>query len=131
MSDADWTDAYSSYDGYFQSNNRNNISGLPRGRYVQYEAILTCGRGGSIPGAHITTTPILRDVTIEWEPPRTLTDVVVDFGTGPNCGIVRATVDGIKLVRALEVEIEIYRDGMSRRETAEGRFEIRPLNSGL
>jgi prepilin-type N-terminal cleavage/methylation domain-containing protein len=131
MSDASWTDAYASYDGYFQSNNRNNIASMARGRYVQYEAILTCGRGGSIPEAHVDVTPILRDVTIEWTPPRTLTDVIVEFGTGPDCGIVRATVDGIKLVRALEVEMEIYRDSVTKRETATGRFEIRPLNSGL
>jgi hypothetical protein len=131
MSDANWTDAYASFDGYFQGNSRNDISGLPRGRYVQYEAMLSCGRGGAIPQAHINITPVLRDVTIEWQGARTLTDVVVDFGTGPDCGIVSATVDGVQLVRALEVEIEIYRDGTTKRETASGRIEVRPRNSGL
>jgi hypothetical protein len=131
MSDANWTDANSSNNGYFQGNQRNDISALPQRRYVQYEVLFTCGSNPSIPEAHIETTPILRDVTIEWDGPTTLTDVVVDFGTGPDCGIVRATVDGVSLVRALEVDLEIYRDGLTKRETASGCFEIRPLNSGL
>ncbi len=131
MSDADWTDANAGNDGYFQSNNRNDISKLPAGRFVQYEALFSCGQGGAVPEAHIDTTAILRDVTIEWKGPRTLTDVVVEFGTGPDCGIVSATVDGVKLVRALEVDIEIYRDSTTKRETAAGRIEVRPRNSGL
>ncbi len=131
MTGSVWTAAYGSYDGYFQSNNRNSLSNLPRKRYVQYELLLTCGHGGNDSEAHITTTPIVQDVTIEWSAPSTLVDLLVDLGMGPDCGIVTATVDGQELVKALQMDIEIYKDGRVGRETAVGTIEIKPMNTGL
>ena len=131
MTGSVWTAAISSNDGYFQSNYGNSLSGLPRKRYVQYELLLSCGHGGNDSEAHIKTTPTVQDVTIEWSAPSTLVDLLVDLGMGPDCGIVTATVDGQKLVKALQMDIEIFKNSRVGIETAVGTIEIKPMNTGL
>lgn len=131
MAGARWTDASGSDSGYFPSNVPNSISALPRGRYFQYEARLSCGHDGGVPSAHIEVTPLLQDVTVEWARPSTLVDVIVELGMGPDCGMVEFSVDGKDVVKAFEAEIEIYKDSRTGRETAAGKIEINPRNTGL
>ncbi len=110
--------------GYFQlCNAANNLAPLASpGRYAQYEVLFGCG------GEH-TNTAKLRDVTIAWNAPTGLVDLQVDFGTGPNYGIVSATVDGKPFVKGLEIEMEIFKEGPYGTVTAAGTMEIRPLNT--
>jgi type II secretory pathway pseudopilin PulG len=130
MSSASWTAANPGGDGYFESNIGSSISGLPAKRYVQYEARLTCGEGGNI-GAHTNSTSVaLRDVAIEWWPPVGLVDLEVDFGMGPDCGIVEATINGKEFARSMVVELAIFKDGPRGQLFAREKIEIRPLNTG-
>lgn len=110
--------------GYFQlCDGANSLTTLsPQGRYVQYEALFGCG------GLH-TNSAILRDVTIAWNVPTGLVDLQVDFGKGPDYGIVSATVDGQSFVKGLEIEMEIFKKGPFGTNTAVGVMEVRPLNT--
>jgi hypothetical protein len=130
MADGNWLEAYPSYDGYFQSNGRNLIGGMPARRYVQYEAKFQCGHGGRTDAHTNSPTAILRDVSVLWSPPMGLVDLEVDFGMGPDCGIVEATVDGKTFARSMIVELAIFKEGPRGTQTAEAKTEIRPLNTG-
>ncbi|MBL7076669.1 MAG: VCBS repeat-containing protein [Kiritimatiellae bacterium] len=127
LTDADWQDARFGDDGYFQGNVGNGLSSLPRRRYVQYEALFRCFKSEGHTNA---PTAILRDVTIDWPGPVGLVDFVIDFGKGPDCGIVVATVDGRDFVKGVSLEMEIYKQGRVQLFSAEGKLEVRPLNTG-
>ncbi len=129
MSDGNWLSANPSSDGYFQ-NNDGSISLMQKKRYIQYEAIFRCGHGGHTEAHTNEPTAILRDVSIMWEPPLGLVDLEVDFGMGPDCGIVEATVDGKPFAKSMVVELEIYKEGPRSLQTVHARTEIRPLNTG-
>ncbi len=130
MSDGSWTAARSVYDGCFQNCGGNSLYLMEHKRYIQYEAVFQCGRGGIISAHTNTPTAILRDVSILWDPPMGLVDLEVDFGMGPNCGIVEATVDGKTFTKSMVVELEIYKEGPRDIQTAKAKTEIRPLNTG-
>jgi type II secretory pathway pseudopilin PulG len=130
MSDGDWDAAYWNDDGYFGSNGGNSLFRMKHKRYIQYEAKFQCGRGGVIAAHTNTPTAVLRDVSILWDPPMGLVDLEVDFGMGPDCGIIEATVDGKTFSKSMVVELEIYKKGPRALQTAKAKTEIRPLNTG-
>ncbi len=125
-----WTTAYALYDGYLQSNGDNALSRLPKGRYVQYEALLRCGFDGNTAAHTNAPTAALRDVTITWAPPLGLVDLEVDFGTGPDCGLVQVWLDGQEFVKSMLVSLEIFKQGPRTMQTVRGTLEVRPLNTG-
>jgi hypothetical protein len=130
LSDGDWLEANPNNDGYFQVNGGSSLRLMSEKRYLQYEVLFSCGdRGHS--GAH-TNAPssILRDVSVLWTPPMGLVDLEVDFGMGPDCGIVEATVDGKPLTKSLVIDMEVYKDGPRALQTARAQIEIKPLNTG-
>jgi type II secretory pathway pseudopilin PulG len=130
MADGSWLATYPIYDGYFQSNSGNFLFRMPHRRYIQYEALFSCGFSGRTQAHTNAPTAILRDVSILWNPPMGLVDLEVDFGTGPDCGIVEATVDGQDLAKSLVVELAIFKQGPRRVQTVRARTEVRPLNTG-
>jgi hypothetical protein len=109
---------------YFQGNNGNNISGLADNRYVQYQAMFTTGNTYTNPG-------ILRDVTIEWNPASEgLVDLRVDFAQGPDYGMVSATVNSQAFVKAVNIDMTIYKDTPRwGRKSVSGSLEVKPLNT--
>ncbi|MFU8780318.1 MAG: hypothetical protein ACNA71_04755, partial [Kiritimatiellia bacterium] len=108
---------------YLSSNVNNDISPISGGRYIQYEALFT------VAGDH-TQLPVLRDVTLTWEAPMGIVDLIVDLARGPDYGIITAEVNGQSFIRGVEVEIEIFRDGPYGTERVPGIIEVRPLNTG-
>ncbi|MBT3294450.1 MAG: prepilin-type N-terminal cleavage/methylation domain-containing protein [Verrucomicrobia bacterium] len=127
LTDADWQDARFGDDGHFQGNIGNNLSSLSRKQYVQYEALFRCFKSE----AHTNdATAILRDVTIDWPGPTGLVDLMVDFGKGPDCAIINATVDGRPFVKGVSLEMEIYKQGRTGLQSTMGVLEVRPLNTG-
>lgn len=130
MSDANWQDARWADDGYFQSNVGNSLATLPSRRYLQYEAIFRCGFDGKISAHTNEPTAILRNVTIDWDGPTGLVDLRVNFGRGPDCGIVSATVDGQEFIKGVEAEMSIFKEGRTGWNEVNGRMEVRPLNTG-
>ena len=118
MENADW---YPS--GVLTDNNNSNISWINGGRYIQYEAHFSLG------GDH-TQLPILRDVTIAWEPPTGIVDLFVDLARGPDYGIITAEINGQSFIRGVEIELEIFREGPFGLESMPGAAEVRPLNTG-
>ncbi len=127
LTDADWQDARFGDDGHFQSNQGNGLDSLPKKRYVQYEALLRCFQSA----AHTNdASAILRDVTIDWPGPTGLVDLMVDFGKGPDCGVVKATVDGRDLMKGVSMDMEIFKQGRLKLHSAQGTLEVRPLNTG-
>jgi hypothetical protein len=130
MLDGNWLAANWADDGYFQANGGKALVFMQQKRYIQYEVKFECGRDG-VDEAHINEpTAILRDVSILWDPPMGLVDLEVDFGMGPDCGIVDATVDGKAFTKSIVVELEIYKEGPRRLQTSKAKTEIRPLNTG-
>ncbi len=119
MRDADW---YPS--GFHLTNNGNsNISAINGGRFVQYQAHF------SVAGTH-TQLPVLRDVTLAWEAPTGIVDLVVDLARGPDYGIITADVNGQSFIRGVEIDLEIFREGPFGFENMAGSTEVRPLNTG-
>lgn len=118
MHDADWYPTLGLTD-----NENSNISWINGGRYVQYEASFTSA------GDH-TKLPVLRDVTIAWEAPTGIVDLVVDLARGPDYGIVTAEVNGQSFVRGVEIQLEIFQEGPFGTEKVTGITEVRPLNTG-
>ena len=108
---------------YLSDNNNSNISAINGGRYIQYEALFT------VAGDH-TQLPILRDVTMAWQAPTGIVDLVVDLARGPDYGIIKAEVNGQSFIRGVEIELEIFREGPFGMERAPGTMEVRPLNTG-
>lgn len=133
LTESSWTDANPASNGYFCVNTDtagNSLSSLPHMKYVQYEALLTCG-GDAVPWANTNArSPALRDVTINWPADRGLVDLNIDFGQDTNCGIVTATVDGQPLVKGLTAEMTIYKSGRTGTNYATGYMEVKPLNTG-
>ncbi len=131
MAGASWTDARMADDGYFSSNVGNLLAGLPRKRYLQYEARLRINPNGTTPWAHTNESPaaVLRDVTVDWPGATALVDLNVDFDLGPDGGIVMPTVDGEWLVESVGVTVEIYKRGRTGTNTVRGTLVVRPLNT--
>lgn len=108
---------------YFQGNRNNDISAINGGRYVQYEVLFTVREDHDV-------LPILRDVTITWEAPTGIVDLVVDLARGPDYGIITADVNGQSFIKGVEVALEIFREGPYGMERVPGVTEVRPLNTG-
>ncbi len=129
MSDADWQDAEWANDGYFLGNTGNSLSMLPQRRFVQYEALFRCGYNDA--NAHTNdASAFLRNVTIDWDGPTGLVDLRVNFGRGPDCGIVAAKVNGQEFIKGLEANMTIFKEGRTGWSEVSGRMEVRPLNTG-
>ncbi len=108
--------------GGFNNHAGNDISAISGGRYVQYEVLFSAWGEQHRP-------PILRDVTITWDAPTGIADLIVDFARGPDYGIIGADVNGQSFVKGIEVEMEIFRDGPFGEERVSGVAEVRPLNT--
>ncbi|MGI6086860.1 MAG: PilW family protein [Kiritimatiellia bacterium] len=119
LSDACAWEPYS----YFQGNYDNYIAGISGGRYVQYEALIR-----SISPYY--PPPKLRDTVITWHGATGLVDLVVGFARGPDYGIVKAEVNGQQFIKGIEVEMEIYKQGIFGTNSVAGVMEVRPLNTG-
>jgi len=124
VGESDWT-------AWSVANEQVSLAGLPHRRYVQYEARFECGAGG-VTSAHTNQwSAVLRDLTIDWPAAERLVDLTTDFTRAPDCGIVSATVDGRSFVKAVEVEMTIYKAGRTGTNYATGILEVRCLNTGL
>jgi hypothetical protein len=134
LTEADWLTANGANDGYFESNTGNTLPVLAslRKRYVQYQARFKCNENGSKPATHTNdySGAILRDITIDWPGQTGLVDLLVDFGKGPDCGVVSAKVDGQTFVKGIQVEMSIFKSGRTGVQSASGTLEVRPLNTG-
>lgn len=115
---------------WFQGCLNNSLSTLPKRRYIQYEARFECGRAGIISAHTNIPTAILRDVTIRWKGKPGLVDLKTQFAKGPDCGIVSAKVDDKEVVKAIEVDMTIFKRGRLGMNTVHGRMLVRPLNTG-
>jgi prepilin-type N-terminal cleavage/methylation domain-containing protein len=97
-------------------------------RYIQFQTRLTSSSDG-------TSTPKLKDVTIDWGGERQLVDIGGIFTKGPGYGMFEISVDGDPLRSALIVDLEIYRDERvvnkeTRRITSALQVELTPRNNG-
>ncbi len=97
-------------------------------RYVQFQALLTSDTAG-------TSTPCLKDVTIDWAGERQLVNIGGIFTKGPDYGMFEISVNGDPLRSALIIDLEIYRDVLvmnkeSRRITSSLQMDLTPRNSG-
>lgn len=103
-------------------------------RYLQYEVVFTCAVANCldpIPGA------VLRDITIDWPGPTALSDFVGEFGKTTNGAVIQARVDGQDFVKAVTVDMVIYRScrmsdlvGTGDPTMVRATLEVRPLNTG-
>ncbi|MDZ4199263.1 MAG: type II secretion system protein [Kiritimatiellia bacterium] len=98
------------------------------GRYAQVQARLTPG------GTNATVTPVLQNFTLRWETETRIVDIGGVFSTGPDHGIFELLVDGRPLVRAVTVDLSVFKDiptggGKKRRITASAFAEIVPRNT--
>ena len=75
-------------------------------QYVQWMAILEPNEDG-------WSTPLVKDVTIDWAGPTRITDIAATFTKGPDKGIYELTVDGKPLVKGVTVNIEIYEEAVT------------------
>lgn len=122
MSDApDWTNVTAmSSPGAISPGNK---------RYVQFQAELFSGSGG-------WNIAKLKDATIRWNGITRLTDISGTFTMGPEYGIMEVTVDNKPLVRAMTIDLTIYKDvpGFggrgSNRLTSTLTTEVEPRNTG-
>jgi hypothetical protein len=132
MTELDWLDANGANSGYFDFNTANSLVTLPKRRYVQYEVRLKCNENNTNPSAHTNDYPgaILRDVTIDWPGQTGLVDLLIDFGKGPDCGIINAKVNGETFVKGVKVDMSIFKAGRLGTNSVSGSLEIRPLNTG-
>ncbi|MFC1496927.1 type II secretion system protein J [Verrucomicrobiota bacterium] len=96
-------------------------------RYVQFQAQFYTDPAG-------TATPILKDVTIQWEGETQLVDVGGTFTQGPDYGVFKLEVDGEELRQGIMIELEIFKDAAGyqgdQRMTSAMTAEIRPRNTG-
>ena len=100
-------------------------------RYVQFQALMT-----SDSDADNTSTPKLKNLSIDWDGERQLVDVGGIFTKGPDYGMFEISVDGSPLRSGLIIDLEIYKDILvvnkkSRQVTSSLRVELTPRNSGL
>lgn len=98
-------------------------------RYIQFQATLTSDSQGE-------STPILKDVIINWDGEERLVDIGGFFSKGPELGTFEVMVDDKPLTSALIVELEIYDDtvrGMNdqnRRISSALKMDLTPRNTG-
>ena len=122
LSDAlDWRDISS-------FNSSKSISAAFK-RYIQFMAILSSSGDG-------LSTPILKDVSIDWDAPPRMINVGGIIAKGPDHGQIEITVDGNPLRSALIVDLEIYKDiysmkGASRRISSRMKVDVTPRNTSL
>ena len=98
-------------------------------RYIQFQALFTSNPDG-------TSTPKLKDVTIDWDGELQLVNIGGIFTKGPDYGMFEISVDGDPLRSALIVDLEIYRDVRvmnheSRQVTSFLKMDMTPRNSGM
>jgi len=98
-------------------------------RYIQFQALFTSNPDG-------TSTPKLKDVTIDWDGERQLVNIGGIFTKGPDYGMFEISVDDDPLRSALIVDLEIYRDVLvmnkeSLRITSSLKMDMTPRNSGM
>lgn len=98
-------------------------------RYIQFQAQFATDTDGE-------STPILKDVIIDWPGERQLVNVGGIFTKGPDYGMFEISVDGDPLRSALIVDLEIYKDVLvmnkqSRRITSSLKADLTPRNSGM
>ncbi len=98
-------------------------------RYIQFQALLTSNSDG-------TSTPKLKNVTIDWAGERQLVNIGGIFTKGPDYGMFEISVNGTPLRSALIVDLEIYRDVRvmnheSRKVTSFLKMDMTPRNSGM
>jgi hypothetical protein len=103
-------------------------STAPYKRYIQFQATLRSDSNGF-------STPLLKDITIDWAGERSLVEIGGTFTKGPNYGIFELTVNGEPLRSGLTVDLEIYKDIYTfnkgtKRVTSSLRSEIIPRNTG-
>jgi len=112
---------------YFQNGDNNNISDLPHGRYVQYEALFESKAVGDN-----TLTADLLDLMIDWQGPTGIVDLNMDLAKGPDYGMYYAFIDGQTLAKGLKVEMTIFKSFpfTGRTNTVKGAMEVVPLNTG-
>jgi prepilin-type N-terminal cleavage/methylation domain-containing protein len=96
-------------------------------RYVQFRATMT-------PNDYGYFTPRLKDVTIAWTGEERVVDIGGIFTSGPDHGIVELEVDGRKLKRGIEIDLEIYKETHGyvgvKTNTSALAAEVRPRNTG-
>jgi hypothetical protein len=96
-------------------------------RYVQFQALLAPDSGG-------TRAPRLKDVVVKWPGPERFVDIAGAFTKGPDHGVFELSIDGKTLVRAVTIDMTIFKDIQSykaiRRITSSLTAEIRPRNTG-
>ncbi len=98
-------------------------------RYVQFQALMQSSPDGQ-------ASPILKDVTIDWDGEMQLVDIGGIFTKGPNYGMFEISIDGEPLRSALIVDLEIYKDafmtkGKERRVTSALKVDLTPRNTGV
>ncbi|VGO12437.1 hypothetical protein PDESU_00989 [Pontiella desulfatans] len=98
-------------------------------RYVQFQTLLQSSSDGLY-------SPILRNVTIDWNGETQLVNIGGIFTKGPDYGTFEISVDGEPLRSALIIDLEIYDDvtlldGKRRRITSSLKTELTPRNSGM
>lgn len=108
--------------------NPHSVGASYNKRYIQFKALFTSDTAG-------TSTPLLKDVTIDWEGERQLVNIGGIFTKGPDYGMFEISVDGDPLRSALIVDLEIYKDVLvmnkeSRRVTSSLKVDLTPRNSG-
>lgn len=108
--------------------NPHSVGASYNKRYIQFKALLGSDTSG-------TSSPKLKDVTIDWEGERQLVDIGGIFTKGPDYGMFEISVDGDPLRSALIVDLEIYKDVLvmnkeSRRITSFLKVDLTPRNSG-
>ncbi|MBA4388603.1 MAG: hypothetical protein C0404_11520 [Verrucomicrobia bacterium] len=129
--DQGWTQAKATDSGFFDDGTAaNSLAGLPDERYLQYEARFLCGFGGATNAHTNLPVAVLRDLTVDWPATTALADLQTTLGNGPDCAIVRASVNGYTLVKGIEVDMTIYKKGRTGTNEATGILEIKPLNTG-
>lgn len=115
------------WSGFFSVNTGSDLTSdfnVGHGRYVQYEAWFSADGEDHNP-------PVLRDVTMTWDVPAGIVDLIIDFARGPDYGIVTVDVnDGRLFIKGIEIDMEIFREGPHGEERVSGSVEVRPLNTG-
>lgn len=125
MSDAgDWSAApvvSSAYSGM--------LTLLPAKPYVQFQLRMTAP-------ADTLSTPMVRQVLINWTGQTRITDIGGQFTRGPSNGIWEVTIDGNQLKSGIQIDMELYRDVRGFRSAGQQRLtsfvstEVMPRNTG-
>ena len=97
-------------------------------RYVQFQATLYSDSDG-------LNTPKLKDLTVDWIGETQLVNISGTLTKGPDYGVVSVSVDNAPLQSALSINLRIYKDLFSLRNTTKRITssliaDIRPRNTG-